>query len=92
MKITDSGGSDVSGLNRTQELNASTATSTSRSTGSGRQDQVSLSSLSSLLIAHQTNSPQHQARLAQLSAAFASGSYRVDAAALSSKIISSSQR
>jgi flagellar biosynthesis anti-sigma factor FlgM len=92
MKINDSSGTGVSGLSRAQEQTASTPTSSSRASSTGRNDQVSLSSLSSALSAQQSNSPQHAARLAQLSSAVASGSYQIDSQALSSKIISSSQR
>jgi flagellar biosynthesis anti-sigma factor FlgM len=92
MKINDSSGSAASQLNRTQELNANTASSQTRGAGSSRGDQVSLSNLSSALSAKQSESPQHAAKLAQLSASVASGSYQVDSQALSSKIISASTR
>jgi flagellar biosynthesis anti-sigma factor FlgM len=92
MKITNSGGAGVSGLGSTQESNANTAASHSQKTGSSRGDQVSLSNLSSALSAKPVASPEHAAKLASISAAVASGSYKVDSQALSSKIISSSTR
>lgn len=92
MKINDSSGAGVSGLDRAAELNASTTASTSRNGGSNRNDQVSLSSLSSALRAQHSESPGHAARLAQLSAAVATGTYQVDSQALSTTIISGSMR
>ena len=92
MKINDATGTGVSGLNRTQELNANAPSSLSRNANSSRSDQVSLSQLSSALSAQRNDSPQQAARLAQLSAAVSTGSYQVDSQALSSRIISSSLR
>lgn len=50
-------------------------------------DQVSLSSFSAALKAGDTNSPQQRARIAQLAAATAAGSYQIDVPAVSASII-----
>ena len=89
MKINDANGAGVSGVGRSQELTTTTVGSKGKSGGAGQQDQVSLSNLGSALGAQQTDSPERDALISQLSATVASGAYQVDPQAVSASIIES---
>jgi anti-sigma28 factor (negative regulator of flagellin synthesis) len=92
MKVNDSSGTGISGLNRAQELTSVSSNTRTRNGRSERGDQVSLSNLSSALSASESNSPEQAAKLARLSAAVASGGYTVNAQTLSSNLIGSHMR
>lgn len=92
MKINDTNGTGVSGLGKAPELTSTGSSSKTRGQRGGKDDEVSLSNLSSALSATGTDSPQQSARLTQLSSAVASGKYQVDSYALSGSIIQASIR
>ena len=92
MKVNDTGGTGVSGLGRAQELTSTSSSSKTRGNRAGKDDQVSLSNLSSALSKADVDSPQQAARLTQLSADVASGRYQIDSYALSGSIIQGSIR
>jgi anti-sigma28 factor (negative regulator of flagellin synthesis) len=78
-------GAATSGTGRTSELShTTTANKPSSGTGSGGEDQVQISSLSSSLSAH---SSQRAARVAQLAAAYQSGNYQVNSMDVSKAMI-----
>jgi flagellar biosynthesis anti-sigma factor FlgM len=92
MRIDDTGTSGIgsSGLGRTQqpaEITSRTDASAARSIRSGSGDEVSLSSLAGRIHAADQNSPEHEARIASLSAAFLNGSYDPDPGAIADGII-----
>jgi anti-sigma28 factor (negative regulator of flagellin synthesis) len=91
MRVNDSSSSGISGLNRT-DPGSSGAGSKIRGGRFDRDDQVSLSNLSSAMNALETDSPERSARLSSLSAAIMSGSYQVDPSALSGALIHQSMR
>lgn len=92
MRIDDNGTTGIgsSGLGRTQqpaEVTSRTDATAARSIRSGSGDEVSLSSLAGSLNAADQSSPEREARIASLSAAFLNGSYDPDPGAIADGII-----
>ena len=87
MKVNDPNGTGIGGLAPSQDLGTTRPSSFARGGRFQRSDQVQLSNLSSALYATQTDSPEHTAKLAQLSAVVSTGNYQIDGHALSGSII-----
>jgi len=78
-------GAATSGTGRTSELShTTTGSKPSSGAASGGEDQVQISSLSSSLAAHNT---QRAAHVAQLAAAYRSGTYEVNSTDVSKAMI-----
>lgn len=83
-------GIGASGLDRTQSTEAvdqQASTGAARRLGRGGTDQVSLSRLAEQLKALDSQSPERQARLDQLAAAYQAGEYNPDPEAVGDAVI-----
>jgi hypothetical protein len=87
MKVNDPNGTGIGGLAPSQDLGTIRPGSHTRGGPFQPRDQVQLSNLSSALYATQTDSPDHTAKLAQLSAVVNTGNYHIDGHTLSGSII-----
>ena len=87
MKVNDPNGTGIGGLAPSQDLGSTRVSSQARGGRFQQRDQVQLSKLSNALYATQTDSPEHTAKLAQLSAVVRTGNYQIDGYALSGSII-----
>lgn len=92
MRIDDNGttGIGAPGLGRAQqsaEVTARQDAAAARTARSGSGDEVSLSTLAGHLNAAKEGSPEREARIASLAAAFEAGSYEADPQAVAEGII-----
>lgn len=91
MKINDYShlATTQSGAARTQEIGSAHRSGNAQKgqSASGDGDQVQLSNLSASIRAHNAESPDRTAHVARVAAAVQSGTYRVDAAAVSRGVI-----
>ncbi len=87
MKVNDANSGAVAGAGQSLGVQAPTGGSGGRKSSSASSDQVQLSSLGSQLSAMQSDSPQRGARVDQLAAMVANGSYSVDSKSVSSSIL-----
>ncbi len=92
MRIDDNGTTGIGspGLGRAQqpaEITARNDAAAARTVRNGSGDEVSLSTLAGHLKAAEDGSPQQEARIASLSAAFLAGTYEADPAAVADGII-----
>ena len=96
MQVNDSGSGGFSGLGRALEPAPTSPSGTLRGASKGGKslddDQISLSSLGSVLSGAQVDSDAQAARIRQLSAAVGAGEYQVDPRVLSNSIIQQSLR
>src|SRR5579864_7032178 len=87
MKISDSSGTRLAGLDVSEGITAGAGRQPGKSTRSTVADQIQLSDLSASLASTQSESPPHLARLSSLAAVVSSKGYVVDANLVSASII-----
>ena len=94
MKISDTNGKPLSGLDRAAALPpaAEGVRAPAVSRPSAKPDRVQLSNLSEYLAAARSDSPAHVAKLGELKATVAGGGYHVDPLVVSHAIIQDSLR
>lgn len=92
MRINDNGTAGIGspGLGKAQqpaEVTARHDATAARTTKSGSGDEVSLSTLADRLSAAEDSSPEREARIQSLAAAFLAGSYEADPEAIADKLL-----
>ncbi|MGI8745036.1 MAG: hypothetical protein ACR2NN_21185 [Bryobacteraceae bacterium] len=87
MKINDPNSTNIAGPGTTQGASPSAHQHRAQGGRGGRNDEIQLSGLSQALAALQTNSPQRDTRLGQLSAEVGGESYLIDHYAVSGSLI-----